>query len=256
MTVSFVTATRYLGPVGKGVSGSQFFDCDDNNEYLVKFFDRRKTIINELVGGCLAMRIGLPTPKVSLVQITHDLINLSDGLKTRKVESGLHVGSRLQNITDFDKITLQTLDDYTLVNHQDLYGVVCFDTWLLNGDRDNRGNNMIEFLSNDRIRYWMVDFSHCFTGSDWTESSLAIEKHSLGLMPMFNDLFQKYLTDKRNFNDWFDRLDTVLDAEIQDIIDTIPVQWSLHPGERSEILDTIKLRRGLVRIIINGNVGI
>ena len=51
MTVSFVTATRYLGPVGKGVSGSQFFDCDDSNAYLVKFFDRRKTVINELVGG-------------------------------------------------------------------------------------------------------------------------------------------------------------------------------------------------------------
>lgn len=58
MDLFCVNAVRYLRPVGKGGSGAHIFDCDDNNEYLVKFFDYKKTIINEFVGGRLAMHFG------------------------------------------------------------------------------------------------------------------------------------------------------------------------------------------------------
>lgn len=199
------------------------------------------------------MHLGLPVPKVALVRITQDLINLSQDLQTRNVKEGIHIGSMLQNITDFDKIALQGLDGKLLVNPADLYGVVCFDTWLLNTDRINPGNNMIEFLSNDRIRYWMIDFSHCFTGVDWTETSLAREKHKQEVMPRFNRFFGKYVTNPQGFNDWFNRLESIHDSDIQDIIDGIPQQWSLKAGERVEISNTIKVRRDLARHIISNS---
>lgn len=219
----------------------------------MKFFDYRKTIINEFVGGRLAMHFGLPVPKVVLVRIAQDLINLSENLKKRNVKEGIHIGSRFQNITDFGKITLQSLDGKLLVNPADLYGVVCFDTWVLNIDRINPENNMIEFLSDDRIRYWMIDFSHCFTGNDWTETSLAREKHKLEVMPRFNGFFEKYVTNIQGFDDRFNRLEGIPDSDIQHIIDRIPEQWSLKAGERLEISNTIKVRRGLARHIISNS---
>lgn len=250
-TVSFVNAIRYSAPVEKGISRAHIFDCDDNNGYLVKFFDNRKTITNEFVGGRLAMCLGLPSPKVALVKITQDLIDLSQAIQKRNIRGGIHVGSRFQEyITDFDHLTLQVLDGKILVNPEALYGVICFDTWLLNGDRDNTGNNMIEFLSDNRTKYWMIDFSHCFAGIDWNETLLASRKNDQQIMPRFNYLFRKYITDRKGFDDWFIRLETIPDADIQHIVDSIPEEWSLNPKERDELSDTIKRRRTLVRHII------
>ena len=61
-----VNAIRDQGPVGKGGSGSHFFSCDDEKEYIVKFADMTKTAVNELVGGSLALKINLPTPHLAL----------------------------------------------------------------------------------------------------------------------------------------------------------------------------------------------
>jgi hypothetical protein len=50
----------------------------------------------------------------------------------------------------------------TLENLQDLYGVICFDNWVLNVDRNNVGNNLIETQSGNKQdtlshgRFWSL----------------------------------------------------------------------------------------------------
>ena len=41
--------------MGRGGSGSHFFSCDDNQEYIVKFVDNTKTVVNELVAALKAL---------------------------------------------------------------------------------------------------------------------------------------------------------------------------------------------------------
>lgn len=89
-----INAIRDLGRVRKGGSNAHFFLCDDGNEYLVKFVDsgQTKTAINELVGGSLALKLNLPTPNTVLVNVSQDIIQLSDELRQRNILVGTHIG--------------------------------------------------------------------------------------------------------------------------------------------------------------------
>lgn len=169
MVLFSINAIRDLGRV-KGSSGGHFFLCEDQNEYIVKFIERNKTAVNELVAGSLATMIKLPTPDMVLIRLAEDLINLSDDLSQRNIEPGLHIGfRRLSNVCELGQLTQQTITQKTLLNPEDLYGIVCFDNWVLNIDRNNEGNNMVEILANNQMRYYAVDFGHCFTGNRWNE---------------------------------------------------------------------------------------
>lgn len=43
---------------------------------------------------------------------------------------------------------------------------------------------MIEFLDDNKMRYIVIDFGHCFTGNAWTES-LRNSRVNNNLMPIF-----------------------------------------------------------------------
>jgi hypothetical protein len=121
-----VNTIRDLGSVGKGGSGSHFFHCDDDKEYIVKFADNTKTVINELVCGSIALGLGLPAPNIALVDLDKDLIDLSSDLRKRDIRPGLHIGfARLPNAVDFQQLTDQVLADNILENSEELCGVIC-----------------------------------------------------------------------------------------------------------------------------------
>ena len=109
--------------------------CDDDKEYVVKFVEANtKTTVNEWVAGSLALGINLPTPNVVQVNISKEIIDLSDELKKRNIESGLHVGmERLpkESSWDFQYINDQMLAGKELINGDKLYGVITFDNFLL-----------------------------------------------------------------------------------------------------------------------------
>lgn len=255
MSMIAVNAMRDLGSVGKGASNAHFFYCDDGNEYLVKFIESNptKTAINELVGGSLALKIKLPTPDISLVNISQNLIDLSDKLKQRNIPTGNHIGiKRLPKDTlDFQYLTDDMLIDKTLGNNDALYGVVNFDNWVLNTDRNNPGNNMIEFLPNKKIKYHMIDFGHCFTGSTWNQG-LEQSKNNENLMAIF-PFIRRWLINIDGFDSWFKAIECMPDNEIDEIVNSIPLSWNLQSSEKDVLLNIIKNRKHLVRKIIYNN---
>ncbi len=200
--LQIVSAITDLGHI-KGLSGAHFFSCDDNKEYIVKFVDGTKTAVNEIVGGSLALKIGLPTPNLALVNVNQDIIKFSSDLSQRNIREGVHIGfSRLPtNTEDFHLLNNQSFVTKTLENEQDLYGVICFDNWVLNVDRNNVGNNMIEALAHNKIRYYMVDFGHCFTGNGWDEG-IENSKDNLQLTDLLQ-FFYQYIKDFGKFEIWF-----------------------------------------------------
>ncbi|MGI0082325.1 MAG: HipA family kinase, partial [Nitrosopumilaceae archaeon] len=211
------------------------------------------TAVNELVSGSLALKLGLPTLDIVFVNLPQDIIQLSDDLRQRNIQSGLHIGfKRLpEDVLDFTYLNDDMLLDKTLVNRDELYGVVNFDNWVLNTDRNNQGNNMIEFLPQNQIRYIMIDFGHCFTGNNWNQDlQNAINRQDL--MGVF-DFIRRQLISINEFEKWFVTIESMNDTEIDSIVDSIPSAWNLSQNEKSILLELIKNRKHLVRNIICNN---
>jgi len=248
-----VNAKTDLGPTGKGGSGSHYFLCNDNQEYVVKFdLSKQKTIINELVGGSLAGEIKLPAPEVVIVNITKEFFDTAtEELKKKKVQVGKHIGiTRLPKKTwDFDYWKDDMLKPKTLTNQNDLYGVISFDNWVINTDRNNQGNNMLELLENDQVRYWMVDLGHCFLDNNWTIERLKKEAEQEKLMDVFPYIKERIDT-LEDFSTWFKSIEKMEKKKINEIVDSVPPSWPLSKEEKSLLINLIQLRRKYPRNII------
>lgn len=258
MLVREVDAKTDLGPTGKGGSGSHYFLCNDGQEYVIKFnLSKHKTIINELVAGTLADEMKLPAPEMVIVNITNEFFETATGeLKTKKVQVGKHIGIKRLPKTcwDFDYWKDEMLKPKTLTNKKDLYGVISFDNWIINTDRNNQGNNMLELLENDQVRYWMIDFGHCFLNSSWTIESLKKESEQEKLMNVFPYLKEKIET-LADFSSWFEIVEKIEDKKINEIVESIPPSWPLTNEEKLFLINLIKLRRNLPRTIICNHQG-
>ena len=251
--VDEITAKFDLGPVGKGVSKSHYFLCTDGREYIVKFDQpRQKTIINELVAGTLAMLIQLPAPGVAIVNITKEfLTEATDELRNKNIRVGKHMGIRRlpQKTWDFDYWTDEMLRSKNPVNVKDIYGTICFDNWVMNSDRNNMGNNMLESIDKNSIKYWMVDLGHCFLHNMWTKQDLGKHENdeTFGVpFPFMRD----QIVDVDGFVGWFDTLEDVQDAEIDGIMDSIPPNWPANTDEKQSLRRFIKLRKQMPRKVI------
>jgi hypothetical protein len=250
--VDVINAIRDLGRV-KGASGAHFFGCDDDNEYIVKFANIGKTTVNEFVCSSLAFKINLPTPSMALINVSKSLIDSSADLAQRNIKDGIHIGfNRLpDNVCDFSQLENKTIESRSLENPGDLYGVICFDNWVLNTDRNNPGNNMVEFLPYNKMRYYIVDFGHCFTGDSW-DGTLKNSKNITQLMGVF-EFFRTHVNDISVFEKWFNSIEIIGDPEMDTLIDYIPDSWNLPMEEKTVLNDIIKYRRGLIRQIIINN---
>lgn len=256
MAITILNVIRDLGPTKKGGSGSHYFLCEDENEYVVKFSDSTlKTTTNELAAGAIAIKLKLPTSQIILVNLPEVIIlESTDDLRNRKIQPGLHIGfKKLPDKTwDFDYWKDEMWKTKTLVNKDDLYGVVSFDNWLLNTDRNNSGNNMLQILSDNEIRYWMVDFSHCFLHNNWTEVELKGKKDQQELVDIF-PFIQNQINKFEDFDKWLQAIENFKDLEIDYIVNVIPRNWPLSDSERKTMLEIVKHRKGLVRKNITNN---
>lgn len=262
MSVQEINAKSDLGPTPRGGSGSHYFLCDDNQEYIVKFNQSKlKTIINELVAISLAGEMKLPAPEVAIVSISQEFLDVAtDELKKKKVQAGKHVGiKRLPTKTwDFYYWKDEMLKSKNLINQNDLYGAVSFDNWVINTDRDNPGNNMLELLKEDKIRYWMVDFGHCFLNNNWNIESLNQESKKQNLMNVFKFIKER-IDNIKDFSKWFETVEKIKDKKINEIVDSIPPSWPLTKEEKLFLIELIMERRKCPRRIIcdkKGDLGI
>ncbi|MEO9309885.1 MAG: HipA family kinase [Nitrososphaera sp.] len=254
MTLPIVNALTDLGQL-RGAAGSHRFLADDQNDYIVKFVNgQNKIAINEIVAGLIAKKLGLPTPDKVLVNVTRDVIEDSGALNEGLLQTNPHIGSSVlpKEGEDFDKFSDEKLASMKLTNAESVYGIVAFDNWVLNNDRNNRGNNMIIFLPRNKIHLVMIDFSHCFGSENWSSASLTAIMNDKNAVPVF-PYIAGLLTEKAKFASWLDKIETFEDSQITEILDSIPASWSFPEGEKAILLDFLKTRRDMVRKIISNN---
>jgi hypothetical protein len=253
-----VSATIDLQVAEIGVSRAHIMMCDDGNKYVVKFVKTNptpnRTVVNELVAGCLANHLGLPNPQTVLVSISSDFIANSIELTQDGVQAGLHIGSKYVSGQNFNKFSQQYARGRTLSNGDDLYGVIVFDNLVLNVDRNNSGNNLLDLLQNNEAYYRMIDFGHCFTGDSWTIAVLQARKEDTHIVECFWYISENTLQPDK-FEAWFTLIEGMPDEDVERILQDIPEGWAIPTEERSALKDLVSFRKSRIRGIVSASRG-
>jgi hypothetical protein len=165
--LSHFSASRYVQPLREGGSLPAVVDTDGGGMFVVKFRGAgqgTKVLVAELIVGGLAMRLGLPTPELALVDVSsrfgrsepdpeiHDLLRRSHGT---------NVGLRyLEGAFNFD---LSAAGD--LVTPELAARIVWLDAFTTNPDRTARNPNLLVWERGA----WLIDHGAAlYAHHDWT----------------------------------------------------------------------------------------
>jgi hypothetical protein len=176
-----VVATRYVTPLREGGSLPAIIEADDDGMYVLKFRGAGqgpKALIAELLAGELARAVGLPVPRIVLVELDPDLARTEPDPEIQqliKASAGCNLAlDYLPGAVMFDPLAEQP-------KPQLASGIVWFDAFVTNVDRTARNTNMLmwhrqlQLIDHGAALY----FHHA-----WTSDYLA---RSLDAFPLIKD---------------------------------------------------------------------
>jgi hypothetical protein len=244
-----VTAVRDLRK-RRGATMPHTFECDDGRTYLVKFKDRTRTVINEHVGYSLARYLELPVPESRHVMVPRELIEASDDLRVRGISPGLHYGSLwLDGSIEFTKMIGRSVP---LTNAASLSGLIVLDNLVLNWDRNNSSNHLLQATATGEFEYMAVDFNEILAGPRWTIETMNQVKMTSQLVSIF-PFINVRVTGLASFSPWLEKAEAISTERVSRILSDVPSSWDIGKEEKAAISDFILTRTSLVRGILLAN---
>ncbi len=243
-----VIAVRDLR-ISRGSAGSHAFECDDGRTYFVKFKDATRTVVNEYIGYSLASSLDLPVPEHDKVMVPQKLIDESEDLRKMEIVGGAHHGTVwMDGCADFRGRVVRELN---LVNAAFLPGLIVLDNLLVNMDRDNPGNNLIQTTAKG-LEYKTVDFSEILSGRCWNLETMAVVKNYRHLVPVFA-VVALPVKGLSSFSPWLEQVEALSEEEVTHIMSGIPDSWQVTDAEKKAILEFLLERKAFVRDILLAN---
>lgn len=159
-------ATRYVQPLREGGSLPAVVDTDGGGLFVVKFRGAgqgTKVLVSELIVGGLAMRLGLPTPELALVDVSPRFGRSEPDPEIQELlrrSHGTNVGLRyLDGAFNFD---VSAAGD--LVSPELAARIVWLDAFTTNPDRTARNPNLLIW----ERRPWLIDHGAAlYAHHDW-----------------------------------------------------------------------------------------
>jgi hypothetical protein len=159
-------ATRYVQPLREGGSLPAVVDTEAGGLHVVKFRGAgqgTKVLVSELIVGGIALRLGLPTPELALVEISSRFgrsepdPEIQDLLRN---SHGINVGMRyLDGAFNFDLSAAGSLVSAELAAR-----IVWLDAFTTNPDRTARNPNLLVW----QRRPWLIDHGAAlYAHHDW-----------------------------------------------------------------------------------------
>ncbi len=213
----------------RGGAQSHLMRCSDGFYYVVKFQNNPqhlRVLANELLGSVLAGRLGLPVPGFAVVDVSLELIRLTDelamqvGVSRTPCQAGLQFGSRYPGdpamTPVFDYLPDAQLQE--VENLDDFLGMLVFDKWTCN----TNGRQAIYFRAPGGSRYQavMIDQGFCFNAGEWNFPDAPLR----GLYARHRVYDSARGVD--SFAPWLDRLARRITPDVLDqAAKQIPPQW-------------------------------
>jgi hypothetical protein len=159
-------ASRYVQPLREGGSLPAVVDTEGGGLFVVKFRGAgqgTKVLVSELIVGGLALRLGLPTPELALVDVSSRFGRSEPDPEIQELlrkSHGINVGNRyLDGAFNFDVSAAGSLVPAELAAR-----VVWLDALTTNPDRTARNPNLLVW----QRRPWLIDHGAAlYAHHDW-----------------------------------------------------------------------------------------
>jgi hypothetical protein len=213
----------------RGGAQAHLMRCSDGAYYVVKFQNNPqhlRILANELLATRLAARLGLPTPRVAVIEVSRKLIELTSELVVQigtgrtPCLPGLQFGSRYPGdpaeLPVYDFLPDEQLR--AVANLSEFAGMLVLDKWTCN----TNGRQAVFFREDAHTGYlaMMVDQGFCFNAGEWSFPDAPLR----GLYAR-----QRVYEGVRGmdaFEPWLDRLERQIDERAMDeIAKEIPPEW-------------------------------
>lgn len=161
-----VAALRYVQPLREGGSLPAVVEGDDGGLWVAKFRGAgqgARVLIAELVVGLLAQALGLPVPRLAVVELSAEFGRMERDSEIQELlrrSEGVNVGLRyLDGAFNFDPLAAGEL-----VTPAFAARVVWFDAYTTNPDRSARNPNLMIW----ERRPWLIDHGAAlYVQHDW-----------------------------------------------------------------------------------------
>lgn len=162
-----LSASRYVQPLREGGSLPAIVDTEEDGLYVVKFRGAgqgAKVLVSELIVGGIAMRLGLPTPDLALVDVSSRFGRSEPDSEIQELlrrSHGTNVGLRyLEGAFNFDPSAAGALISPELAAQ-----IVWLDALTTNPDRTHRNPNLLIWQRGA----WLIDHGAAlYAHHDWS----------------------------------------------------------------------------------------
>lgn len=237
--------SHYIKPVHtiqkmqKGHSRPHLIRFNDGNDYVVKFKNNptgTRMLVNEYVAGKLAMLLNLPVVPFRTVYITRKFIEANASLFQSGFRSGYQFASLFIKDSTYLPKEFDSNQPINITNREQLSGVIAFDYWLGNIDR-NRKNLLLKSIPGIGYEFYMIDHGHCFMDSMWTVETLKA-------MPDMSDSWRKahrhyifLLQGDGGIAAYIKRIIEVPRKVLESVVRSIPADWDVSEIEREALIE-------------------
>ena len=249
-----ISAVQHLRPL-RGGAQSHLLKASDGACYVTKFQNNPqhiRVLANEMLATNLGLALGLPMPRVEVIEVSDWLIEHTEGLRIQlggsripcrsgKQLGSLYVGCDSPGMS-FDYLPRELLE--RVLNVEDFPRVLVLDKWSCNSD----GRQAIfcrKAPRSQRYAATFIDQGYCFNASEWTfpDSPLrgAYANNCVYEAVMGWEAFEPALTRAEEMDS-----DTIWRCAAE-----IPEEW--YEGDRdglNRLMDALRHRRGAIRKLI------
>jgi hypothetical protein len=160
-------AIRYLTPLREGGSVPAIVEADDDGTYVAKFHGAAqgpRALVAELIGGELGRLLGLPVPRIVLIELD---AMLARSEPDEEIQALLGRSAGLNLALDYLPGALNWEPGLAPPPDRELAAaVVWFDAFITNVDRTPRNPNMLRW----HRQLWLIDHGAAlYFHHDWTD---------------------------------------------------------------------------------------
>jgi hypothetical protein len=238
-----INLTRHLSATIGGSSGAQIFSDSTGQQYVVKYQENGhhiKVLSNEYIASEIAKNLEVFTPEPFIVVIDDLLLPSLKPINGQSISKGPHFGSkRIENL--YEGPATRSLIEKC--NNIDKYpAIILLDVLLYNTDRRNDGNYLIVIDGNE-FKFCAIDHGHCL-GMNW-DADLLKKYVSLWSGEYLEEMYET-ITGREDFNDVLSKIDTLDNAFITTLVDSIPEAWLSNSVEIQALKDYLSQKKSTI----------